>query len=161
MLAKHKVGSSTLLTRSRLKPPIFRGLFIFWWGRGLLKLNIGFHLGCTFLDLIFDKIAVVIGLFDVLRIVLFQRLDAVSGLTGNEASSRSDRVKKTHVGVTRIVKRLRPDLLGFQERKPFALVEVTYVDGVPVGVVKKQSSGSTLRGAGFSCLNVSTTLSCR
>jgi hypothetical protein len=54
----------------------------------------GFDLGCTFLDLIFDKIVVVIGLFDVLRVVGFQGLDAVTGLAGNEAGLCSDRVNE-------------------------------------------------------------------
>jgi hypothetical protein len=58
MLAKHKVGSSTLLTRSIKKPLIFRGLFNFCWRRGRSHVFGGFHLGGTFFDLIFDKILV-------------------------------------------------------------------------------------------------------
>ena len=92
MLAKHKVGSSTLLTRSRFKPLVFQGLFLFRRGRGLTNLNSRFHSGCTFLDLIFDKITVVIRFFYVLRIVAFQRLDAVPGLARDETGFGADRV---------------------------------------------------------------------
>jgi hypothetical protein len=81
MLAKHKVGSSTLLTRS-IFSPWFLGAFSFLTARGLINLNERFHLGCTFLDLIFDQTTVIIGLFDVLRVVLPASLCC---LTGNEA----------------------------------------------------------------------------
>jgi hypothetical protein len=44
MLAKHKVGSSTLLTRSMKKPLEMRGLFYFY-GRGTIALALrGFGL---------------------------------------------------------------------------------------------------------------------
>ena len=71
MLAKHKVGSSTLLTRSIFKPPVFPGAFLFLVGRGVIDLRSRFHLGCIFFDLIFDEIPVAASLFDVLGIVRF------------------------------------------------------------------------------------------
>jgi hypothetical protein len=46
------------------------------------------------LDLIFDKSAVVIGLFYVLCVVGFQRLDAVPGLAGNESGLAPIEYKK-------------------------------------------------------------------
>jgi hypothetical protein len=47
MLAKHKVGSSTLLTRSSFKPLRNQGLFCLWWSRGAIQLRCRFYLGCT------------------------------------------------------------------------------------------------------------------
>ena len=40
IVAKHKVGSSTLLTRSIFKPPKFRGLFYF---QGIRRVNEPLH----------------------------------------------------------------------------------------------------------------------
>ena len=37
----------------------------------MIDVRSGFHLGCTFLDLFFDKIAVIVGLFDVFGVVGF------------------------------------------------------------------------------------------
>jgi hypothetical protein len=61
-----------------------------------------FHLGCTFLDLFFDKITSCVGLFYVLGLVCFQRLDAVSGLLGNEPRACADRGQEAHVTVPRV-----------------------------------------------------------
>jgi len=102
------------------------------------------------LDLRLDKIALVIGLFNVLGVVRFQGLDAVAGLTGDEARTRSDRVEKAHVAMPRIVKRPRPDLLGLKDRQPFALLKIALVDRRTVRCGEEVIIRFPLKGEGFS-----------
>ena len=99
------------------------------------------------MDLFFDKIPVVIGVFDVLGVVSFKRLDAVSGLTGYKNGSGADRVEKAHVRVSGIIERSRPGVLEpSKHRQPFALVKVATSIVAPCGVVNRKSSGSTFNG---------------
>jgi hypothetical protein len=69
MLAKHKVVGSTPITRSKLKPLGNQGLLCFWGREAISISDEGFTWVALFLILFFDKIAVIVGLFDVFGVV--------------------------------------------------------------------------------------------
>jgi hypothetical protein len=69
MLAKHKVGSSTLLTRSIFKPLIRQGLFFSGRVGGVIAFRGGLHEGCTFRSQLRQNRAA-IRLFNVLAGIL-------------------------------------------------------------------------------------------
>src|SRR5207249_3947368 len=131
MLAKHKVVSSTLLTRSTFKPLILQRLFLFCKGREeLCELSRypSFDLVLTFHDRSLDQIHAIVDVRQVLRIVSFEGFLTVAGLSGNKGQFVAARQHEARVAVAGVVEGPRPDLELTERWKPFALVEIALID---------------------------------